>query len=443
MAATNYKTPGTCGGGSGFPWFSPDNAKVSDNNYAYAMLLKTGVSDFLRATNFGFDAAAPDGVPVGATINGIEVKIEHHGDGTYIKDSTIILRKTSGQVGSNKASVVVWASGDEEITYPATGGATDKWGTTWTADEIRSNDFGVDLSALNTDAVYSQTAYANCISIRVYYTAGGTVYTRSTVAKTGTLLGKSRALTVARSKVALSGTLANKSRTLTLSRSKSALSGSKVNTACAKVFARTKAALIGTKANASRTTTLVRSKITLAGTKVNYSRAITFVRSKIALAGTKANYAKVLLLARSKIALSGTKVTASRTLTIVRSKLALAGTKAWVTRVIINAHTYIRSIVAASGTKVNYIKHLVIVRPKTAPTGAKVNYARALVIVRSKIMLAGTKVNYLRVVLAPIIATGEAVYNSFHSKIIAYALGKVKRLYSLGEISKKHTLDKG
>jgi hypothetical protein len=170
MAVTGWKTPGTCinvvvGGGA---WANPANAKSSDDAYAISSIAKLGNSDWLQATDFGFT----DGdIPSGATIDGIEVKIEHHGGSTNVNDVELYLRKTgAGKVGDNKASAAKWAISDEEITY---GGAADPWGTTWVDTDFKTIFFGVDhLQAFATPN--ADTAYVDCISIRVYYHVAAT-----------------------------------------------------------------------------------------------------------------------------------------------------------------------------------------------------------------------------------------------------------------------------
>jgi hypothetical protein len=153
----------------GYPWSDPNNVKSSNDVYAIATPAKNSDSDWLRVTNFDFSS-----IPSGATIDGIEVKIEHRGtavapDG-YNQDSTLQLRKTSGQTGSNKASFLPWGTTDETFTY---GGESDKWGATLVDTDIRSSDFGLDLSVAGM-LEDGETAYVDVISIRVYYTAAVT-----------------------------------------------------------------------------------------------------------------------------------------------------------------------------------------------------------------------------------------------------------------------------
>jgi hypothetical protein len=124
-------------------------------------------------TNYGFTSGD---IPAGSTIDGIEVKIRCRGAvtaGHLIYDGYIYLRKTSGQVGSNKASGTGWPNTFTDKTY---GGATDKWGATLSQSDIVSTDFGIDLLAY--DLAYTPgngIPYVDLISIRVYYTAGAAV----------------------------------------------------------------------------------------------------------------------------------------------------------------------------------------------------------------------------------------------------------------------------
>jgi hypothetical protein len=167
MAVTSYKTPGTVASvyRNDLPWFDVNYAKVSDNYYAYSSIGKQTYSDWLRCTNFGFSTSD---IPSGSTIDGIEVKIEHKADAANkVNDSALYLRKTSGQIGDNKASATYWGTSDAEVTY---GSSSDKWNASLVGTDIISTDFGIDLSAYNTDADSLRTAYIDCISIRVYYT---------------------------------------------------------------------------------------------------------------------------------------------------------------------------------------------------------------------------------------------------------------------------------
>ena len=101
--------------------------------------------------------------------DGIELKIVHYCEyADNNSDNALYLRKTSGQVGSNYASATLWSDlVGQTFTY---GGATDKWGTTWSVEDINSSDFGCDFSIDCANS--SRTGYVDYIEIRIYYTAG-------------------------------------------------------------------------------------------------------------------------------------------------------------------------------------------------------------------------------------------------------------------------------
>lgn len=167
MADTGWKSPGTAANvdrDGQTAWADVDNIKDSDDNYASQMVLKEEYTDWIRATNFDF---ASD-IPAGATIDGIELQIEHKSEGANIKDSAIYLRKTAGQVGDNKSLVPSWPIADAYATY---GGAADTWNAGLTDVDVRNLDFGVDISAYCWQ-INDYWGYVDHVQIRVYYTGG-------------------------------------------------------------------------------------------------------------------------------------------------------------------------------------------------------------------------------------------------------------------------------
>lgn len=165
---TDYKFAGTAANvdrDSKVAWSNPDSAKADDSSNAVCDVAKNTYGDWLRLTNYGFTTGD---IPSGSIINGIEVAIGHYGENsTNLRDSAIYLRKTSGQVGSNYASGTNWnASPIQEITY---GDSTNKWGTTWSVDDILNSDFGIDFSAANNNGTAARNAYVDYIKIRIYY----------------------------------------------------------------------------------------------------------------------------------------------------------------------------------------------------------------------------------------------------------------------------------
>lgn len=166
---TDWKAPGTAANADRdgkLDWTDWDNVKTDDSDYAIDEPAKNDYGDWLRLTNFGFTTTD---IPVGSTINGIEVQYKKSNLGSselYLYDSVLKLRKTSGQVGDNKASGTRWATTKETKTY---GGAADTWNSELTAADLIDSGFGIDLS-VNTTGDIPDTAWVYFCQIRVYYT---------------------------------------------------------------------------------------------------------------------------------------------------------------------------------------------------------------------------------------------------------------------------------
>lgn len=168
MAVTSFKASGTqadAGAGHGtVTWGTPANAASSNNVYTTAAVNAAAVSHYLRLTNFGFTSTD---IPAGSTINGIEVNLERKlGAGIGVFDETIILRKTSGQVGNNKADTGTNWGTEAVITY---GGAADTWASGLTQTDIIDSNFGIDIACKG--APTTGTGSVDYVEIRIYYTA--------------------------------------------------------------------------------------------------------------------------------------------------------------------------------------------------------------------------------------------------------------------------------
>lgn len=170
MSDTGWVSPGTVvttgESGEDWIWTTPENAKVSDNTYANYDDTDEYTSEYLKASNFGFS------IPSGATINGIEVRIERKAardDTWYVEDNDVRLIKANGTLGSeNKADTTVkWPTSDSYKTY---GGDTDLWSDSWSDSDINDIDFGLSLQ------VYKKWSevYVDHIQIKVYYTESST-----------------------------------------------------------------------------------------------------------------------------------------------------------------------------------------------------------------------------------------------------------------------------
>ena len=171
MAETAWKAPQTAATvdrDGKVIWQNPDLAKSGDFDYSHCAVAKADYSDWLRLTNFGFTTSD---IPSGSTIDGIKVQYRKEaGWADVISDSAIYLRKTSGQVGDNKASATKWATSKETITH---GGSTDTWNSGLTDSDIRDSGFGIDLSAANSAGDSSYAARIYWCQIKIYYTEAG------------------------------------------------------------------------------------------------------------------------------------------------------------------------------------------------------------------------------------------------------------------------------
>lgn len=124
-----------------------------------------GFSDYLACDTFGFS------IPSGATIDGIEVKINQLNQpptSAIIRDSQIrVYHPSSGLSTDNKASASNWPTTPTDATY---GGASDKWGETWSDTDINSSSFGVRIKVGEWSASWTGQAVVGDVQIKVHYT---------------------------------------------------------------------------------------------------------------------------------------------------------------------------------------------------------------------------------------------------------------------------------
>lgn len=138
---------------------NPSNVGSSDNSYATSVLLLGQITNYLKATNFGF------AIPSDASIDGIVVEIERSATvGVAVADNSVKLVKGGSIGGTDKASASNWPTSDAYASY---GSATDLWGQTWTLADINASTFGVVVSAIDAIAA---TAQIDHVRITVYYT---------------------------------------------------------------------------------------------------------------------------------------------------------------------------------------------------------------------------------------------------------------------------------
>jgi hypothetical protein len=143
-------------------WTNPANAVSSNNAYATQILAAATRGDYHCARSFGF------AIPTGATIDGISVLIEASLTGTTAELVDVFLTKNAGAATVGNDAI----AGSQALTATDTnysyGGPTDVWGTTWTAAEINSNNFGVMTQAAG--AASGGTARIDFVSVTIDYT---------------------------------------------------------------------------------------------------------------------------------------------------------------------------------------------------------------------------------------------------------------------------------
>lgn len=149
-------------------WSDPSNAGASDDAYAIAIaiecLVGSGKTQLLQATNFGFT------IPTGSTIDGIVAEIERKSllGTVQTSDFSILIMKGGTAQGTNHAVADVWPTTDAYKTY---GSSSDKWGVTWTADDINATGFGIQIKAFNPNCdIDTDNAYVDHVRITVHYT---------------------------------------------------------------------------------------------------------------------------------------------------------------------------------------------------------------------------------------------------------------------------------
>ena len=141
-------------------WSNPARIVSDNNSYASVYIDNEGQSDYLYASNFGFN------IPTDATINGITVDIGRYASrSNAIHDETVQLYNGSINLGNNKARSFRWSNSETMATY---GGDSDTWGVTLTPDDINNSNFGVRLAV--TSDRDKTTAYVDYIRLTVTYT---------------------------------------------------------------------------------------------------------------------------------------------------------------------------------------------------------------------------------------------------------------------------------
>ena len=148
-------------------WADPGYVVSDDGNAADITAANYDQNDYsqvLRAYNFDFS-----GIPSGATINGITVKVNcWYANGAADIVVAQLLDTAGALDGDNKASTPVSMSTDTG-SVETFGGAADKWGLSLTDTWVKDADFGV---ALVTQATADNAdVFVDYVTVEIDYTA--------------------------------------------------------------------------------------------------------------------------------------------------------------------------------------------------------------------------------------------------------------------------------
>lgn len=166
-SATALCTTGTTEGG-GKIWLNPDRISADDGSYATAGCTNLDIQTaILRGVNY----SGLSTIPVGATIDGIEVIMELSGPGSgNFNIQYVTMIKSLAAVGTPKTPFESVAPTD---TYYTFGDPSDLWDTTWTRDEIIAATTGFEMNVGCLVSSGTRTLSCDAFYMTVYYTEGG------------------------------------------------------------------------------------------------------------------------------------------------------------------------------------------------------------------------------------------------------------------------------
>jgi hypothetical protein len=128
------------------------------------VLVAAGYDDALLLSHFGIS------VPDQAIITGLELKIRRATLGADAVDDRVQLLQDGVPAGAQRGSPDAWPT---TLTYATYGGPGDLWGTAWTPAQIRSDTFGLSVSARYTGPTSgNERAYIDSVRATVFYQIG-------------------------------------------------------------------------------------------------------------------------------------------------------------------------------------------------------------------------------------------------------------------------------
>ena len=144
---------------------SQDNVFTSDNNRA----TWDNGNDWADYGNFNISS-----IPVGATINGIEIRVQGYcetGSGTERQLEAVTMSWNNG-IDFSSGKAITSFNGTE--TYYTIGNSSDTWGHTWSTSEFSNTNFRIRLDAATATTGYD--LFINHLQVRIYYTVPTPAY---------------------------------------------------------------------------------------------------------------------------------------------------------------------------------------------------------------------------------------------------------------------------
>lgn len=163
-------TAGPNGGtGASGSWTTPTNIATTNAVYSVISIAASGISTGpLSSSAFGFT------IPVGSTINGIQVDIVRHCSAVtscnisgVLGAQAQITKVAATGVGTILNDAINWGTTDATTTF---GGSASLLGLTWTVSDINSSGFGFIMSVENANGTTARTASVDSILITVTFT---------------------------------------------------------------------------------------------------------------------------------------------------------------------------------------------------------------------------------------------------------------------------------
>jgi len=146
---------------SGVAWTNPSNVTADDNATVTISFPQTSTGLF--AGTFGFS------IPVGATIDGVEVRTRRYAGGMGSGNS-VNVRLAVASVATSDAThdnTVVWSGSEEVVTH---GGAADTWGESLTPAICNASGFGYIINVATGGPFGS--ADVDSMEMNITYTEG-------------------------------------------------------------------------------------------------------------------------------------------------------------------------------------------------------------------------------------------------------------------------------